>query len=669
MPDPIAAGFPPADLAAWEAKARGEDEHAPLTTPLEDGLAARFLYTRADALAPDPGGVPAAAPFARGARRGATPWEMRQEHGHPDRAQTRARILEDLEGGMSAIALHLDRAARAAAAPGTDAFDALRGRDGVALSTLDDLGDVLDGVYLDLAPIALHAGPQALPAAALLIALHTRRDHAADTVAASFGLDPLGTLATDGTLPLPAEAALSRAGTFAAEVAAAWPNARPLRVDTEAYVNAGATPALEIALALSTATTYLRACEAAGLSPERAAPRIELTYNIGTDQFLEIAKLRAARRLWSRILDGCGVEPQHRRSPTIARTSRRMLSTVDPWVNMLRVTTAAFAAVAGGADGLSVTPFDALRHEPGALGRRIARNTQLILSDEAHLAAVADPAGGAWYVERLTDDLARAAWDQLQQLERDGGVLAALRSGVLTDRLAADSERRTDDLAHRRRELTGVNAFPLVGDDGLAAEPAPDPEALAALDRARHAERATAPDLDRLRDAAPTDRLHQAIRAATEGARIDELAAALGEAAPAERLTRPPRAHRDAEPFEDLRARAAARATPPQVLLHGVGPLADHAAATTWARNAFGVAGIAGVEDADAALPLAAVCGGRKATDEDLSAAIRALRDRGATRVYLVQRSADDARRLGADDALAPGSDLLALLTDALEAA
>ncbi|HET6508057.1 MAG TPA: methylmalonyl-CoA mutase family protein [Baekduia sp.] len=628
MPEPIATGFPPADLAAWEAKARGDDPDAPLATPLDDDLSARFLYTRADALAPDAA--------TRGARRGGLPWEMRQEHGHPDRAVARAQILEDLEGGMTAIALRLD-------ATGVD--------------TLDQLDDVLDGVYLDLAPIALQPGAHALPHAALLLALHARREHDATAVAASLGCDPLGTLAAHGELPLPAEAALSRAGTFAAEVAAGWPGARPLRVDTAPYVDAGATPALEIALALATATDYLRACEAAGLAPERAAPRIELTYNVGTDQFLEIAKLRAARRLWARILDACGVEPQQRRSPTIARTSRRMLSSVDPWVNMLRVTTAAFAAVAGGADGLSVTPFDALRQRPGSLGRRIARNTQLILADEAHLAAVADPAGGSWYVERLTDDLARAAWDELQRLERDGGVLAALRSGALADRLARQTQARADDLAHRRRELTGVNAFPLVGDDGLHPEPEPA--------RSRPAQ-PRGIEVAPLRDAAPGDRLHQAVRLAAAGATVAELTAALGEdGPPPERLARPLRAHRDAEPFERLRARGDGT----RILLAGVGPLAEHAAAMTWARNAFGVAGIAGVEEADEPLALAAVCPGRKADDDAIRATIERVRAGGARHVFLVQRGSEHARTLGADASIAPGDDLLALLTDALEAA
>jgi methylmalonyl-CoA mutase len=646
-PEPIATDFPPADLAAWEAKARPEDQpDAPLTTPLDDGLAARFLYSRAHELASDPGGSPGTAPFTRGARRGAAPWEMRQEHGHPDRAVARAQILEDLEGGMSAIALRLE-----------------------AIHTLNDLDDVLDGVYLDLAPVALLAGADTLPAAALLLALHERRGHAADGVAASLGCDPLGTLASTGRLPTTAETALARAGTFAAEVAAGWPSARALRVDTAPYVAAGATPALELALALSTATTYLRACEAAGLSPERAAPRLEFTYNIGADQFLEVAKLRAARRLWARILEACGVEAAQRRSPTVARTSPRMLTAVDPWVNMLRVTTAAFAAVAGGAEGVTATPFDALRQRPGPLGRRIARNTQLILADEAHLAAVADPAGGSWYVESLTDDLARAAWEQLQALEAQGGVLEALRSGALAQRLADDTARRQDDLAHRRRELTGVNAFPLVGDDGLKPEPEPNRAALAALDLARQGERKRTPDFTPLRDADATDRLHQAVRLAAAGAQLDELSAALGGDGKPERLAHPPVAHRDAEPFEALRARAATG--DPRIFLAGVGPLAAHAQASVWARNAFGVAGIAGDEGAPEDVPegalLAAVCAGRKADDDELAAAVTALRDRGARRIYLVQRPAADAQRLGADASIAPGDDLLALLTDALD--
>jgi len=150
-----------------------------------------------------------------------------------------------------------------------------------------------------------------------------------------------------------------------------------------------------------------------------------------------------------------------------------MISAVDPWVNMRRVTTAAFAASTGGCDGVSVTPFDRMIGQPDSLGRRIARNTQIILRDESSLGRIADPLAGSWYGEELTDELAKAGWERFREIEREGGALAALRSGLIATTLAGLADEREDDLSHRRRAMTGVNEFPLLGDDGT--EPvAPD---------------------------------------------------------------------------------------------------------------------------------------------------------------------------------------------------
>ena len=289
---------------------------------------------------------------------------------------------------------------------------------------------MLDGVYLDLAPVALDAGDDSLAAAALLAAHWRETGVAPESALGSFRIDPLGALARSGS-----------ASHFARELDPAgrrcrcrgrrdYPRVRALGVDTGAYVEAGATAAWELAIALSTALEYLRAVVEAGLDPAGAAAQIEFTLAVGPDQFLEMSKFRAMRRLWARVLEECGVPAEGRHSPTYARTCGRMITRVDPWVNMLRVTTAAFAAGTGGADGVTVTPFDREIGQPGGIGRRIARNTQIVLQDESSLGRVADPVAGSWYVESLTDEVARAAWQLFRQIEAEGGALAALRSGL-----------------------------------------------------------------------------------------------------------------------------------------------------------------------------------------------------------------------------------------------
>jgi methylmalonyl-CoA mutase len=689
MTDPLADGFDAVDLETWLAKAAGEEATALPATALGEGLEARWLYTSADALAPDPGGAPGRAPYVRGAR-GAGAWEIRQEHWPPERGAARAAILEDLEGGTTAIGLRLDRAARDGDAPGSEAFAAGRGADGVAISTLDDLDAVLDGVYLDLAPVALRGGAQALPAAALLTALWRRRGHDLATVRGSFGVDPLGTLAGEGMLSAAPGEALAQAGELAAETAAALPRVAALALDTRPYAEAGAGAALELAVALSGGVALLRACEQAGLPPAAAAPRIEFTLQVGADQFLELAKLRAWRRLWARVLERCGVEPAGRRSPTFARTSERTMAAVDPWVNMLRAATATFAAAIGGADGISVAPFDvALGGVASPLGRRIARNTQLVLLEEAALARVADPGGGAWYVESLTDALAAAAWERFQELEGDGGVLEALASGALAAALEQSAAAERDEIARRARKLTGVNVFPLLGDERIERPEPPDLAALARLDAARLAEHGDQRDRARpepgsLRAAGPGGRLSAAALLAADGARIDELAAAL---AGAERWTALPLAPvRPSAPFERLRALAAAHeaatGAPPRVLLACLGPIARHNVTATWARSFFESGGVAAVQsepldpaapDAAAAAlrtagaPLAAICADREQEPAAIAAAVAALRAAGARAVYLPLASAEQASAAeGAAVALRDGVDMVDLLARAL---
>jgi methylmalonyl-CoA mutase len=616
MSDSLAADFPPASLEEWQEKVRAKSPDAPFHTELEDGLEVSWLYTPADELAPDPGGLPGQAPFVRGTRLGQQ-WAIRQEHGARTRSLANAQILEDLDGGATEIALRIDRS----------------GATGIPVSSLDELDETLVGVLLDLAPIALSAGRDALPTARLLIELWERREDPPEELRGSLRLDPIGTLAREGASEQEFGAAITEAMSFLAELGASLPRVQVIGVDTGAYVEAGAGAIGELALAMATAVAYLRAAESAGIAPADLAGRIEFTFGAGPDQFLEIAKFRATRRMWSTVLEHCGVPAQDRHSRTYARTSRRMVSSLDPWVNLLRDTTAAFAAGVGGADGVTVLPFDEATGEtlgePGPLGRRMARNTQLVLLEESSLHRVADPGGGSWYVEALTDEVARAAWAQLQEIERAGGIVAALSSGKVAEQLAADTERRHDELARRKRILTGVNTFPLIGDDGLQREELPEA-------------------------GAPAD-------------------------APAQALT----PVRDAAAFEHLRAKAvtlAERGEQPTVYLACMGPLAAHVSVNLWAKSFFESGGIttisSGPQPDDAAhaaqlrehgLNAAVVCPGRKADPEDQKRLVAALREAGARTVYLAGASEQAAADAGADVGVRDGVDMVEVLSDLLD--
>jgi methylmalonyl-CoA mutase len=228
----------------------------------------------------------------------------------------------------------------------------------------------------------------------------------------------------------------------------------------------GASDVQELAHALAVGAAYLRGLTGAGFDLDEAAKIVEFRYAATDEQFPTIAKLRAARRLWARVLElsGTSVREQHQH----AVTSRPMMSRYDPWVNMLRTTVAAFAAGVGGADAVTVLPFDSPLGTPDAFGRRIARNTSALLVDESHVAVVADPAGGAYAVEKLTDDLAVAAWELFGRLDESTDP-----ESLLAAEIARTVEQRDREVATRTRPLTGLTEFPHLAETLPERQPAP----------------------------------------------------------------------------------------------------------------------------------------------------------------------------------------------------
>ena len=268
----------------------------------------------------------------------------------------------------------------------------------------------------------------------------------------SLGADPIGRALRTG-----APADLTEVSEIAALATSL--GVRAVVADGTAAHDAGAGDAAELGYALAVGVEYLRALEAAGFSIDDALRLLEFRLAATDDQFVTIAKFRAARGLWTRVaeLSGSTSAPQQFQH---AVTSLPMLTRYDPWVNLLRTTVAAFAAGVGGADAVTVLPFDTRLGIPDALGRRMARNTSSLLISESHVAAVTDPAGGSHAVEILTTELAEAGWAEFQRIERSGGILAALADGSLRSRFAVTAAERARRIATRRQPITGVSEFP-----------------------------------------------------------------------------------------------------------------------------------------------------------------------------------------------------------------
>jgi methylmalonyl-CoA mutase len=609
---PLAAGFDAATRDDWmravrsvilKSKTHSDHENddaefgaafaRQLVTKHDDGFEIQPLYDAADA--PPPAPLPGIAPFVRGTHAAPIGWEIRQRV-WPQVDGSSA--VTELESGATGVLLEL-----------TAGIDA------------SELARLLDGVYLDLAPVSLASplGDDGVAGARLLAAHWEALGTPVEARRGTLGVDPIGAWARSGGI-VDLDDAQASAAALVAELADLAPQARVLVADGAVWHDAGATDAQQLAWTIATASAYVRNLVDVGVGLEHAAGQLEFRWGVTADQFGTITTLRAARRLWARVAEIAGLAPPARRSFHHADGSRVMLTRYDVWTNALRSTVACFGAAYGGADAVTIWPHDSMRTSGGSpLGRRIARNTQTVLQYESNLARVADPAGGSWFVERLTDQLAQAAWAELRRIEAAGGIVAAVAAGDVHDRLAAARSSRQRRVATRARPLTGLSEFPDID------EQPPPPLEPATLDHA-----ATAFE--------------------------------------------PLRLHRLADDFERQRARADAHAavtgSRPTIFLATLGSPAESTARATFAKNMFeagGILTVPGEPSQFASSGATVVClssndANYRVRGEQVAAELRAA---GATRIY----AAGHALELdGVDEEVGVGSDVVDVIERALDA-
>ncbi|BBZ60105.1 methylmalonyl-CoA mutase small subunit [Mycolicibacterium monacense] len=536
-----------------------------LDSPTYEGFAIRPLYTSLDELPEPP--LPGQWPYVRGGdalRDVKSGWKVAETFpAVPSSAdEANGAILLGLTEGVSALVLRV-------------------GADGVAPS---DLGRLLESVFLDLVPVQLDAGTEYAAAAAALLPLLTDLDaEQRERLSVDLGADPLTAPFSDRPAPEVADVV-----SIAAGVTGHGGHVRAITVDGPALHNRGASASWELAGAVAAGVLYLRLLDQGGLDIVDAVRQISFRFAADDDQFMTIAKLRAARLLWARVCEVVGAADAG--AATVhAVSSLPMMARRDPWVNMLRTTLAAFSAGVGGADTVLVHTFDVAIPNgfPGTsstFARRIARNTQLLLLEESHIGRVLDPAGGSWFVEDLTAQLAEQAWKHFQDIESRGGFVAA--HDHIAEQIADVAARRADDIAHRRTALTGVNEYPNLEEPAL-----PPGEAFTAVAR-------YAAGFEALRD------------------RSDAVLESTG--------------------------------TRPKVLLLPLGPLAEHNIRATFATNLLASGGIEAVNPgsvgaADVARAVSAagnpsvavICGTDTRYGTDAAAVVAAAREAGVTRVYL----------------------------------
>jgi methylmalonyl-CoA mutase len=380
--------------------------------------------------------------------RSAVGWDVRASVRSASPEAANALAHEALGGGATSLLIEIDETG--------------------PIGSAADMARALEGVVLEAAPAALDAGLLA-PLAAEWLGEAAKGSPAAPL---AFHLDPLGAFAEAGECPGPVEAHLRRAAETATALAGIYPQASLFLASGRAAHEAGGSPAQELGMMAAAAVAYVRALSAAGMAPPAALGRIVLGLAVDEQVLVSVAKLRAARRIWARIAAAWASASPARIE---ARSSGRMLTAVDPWTNLLRLTVAGFSGAVGGADALVLGTFTDALGLPTERARRLARNTQLILAEEAHLGGAADATAGAWAIESLTDQLARQGWMFFQTIERQNGLLANLTSGRLAAEVAAVRAAREMAVAEGALPILGVTHFPDPQPLPVEVEPPPGP--------------------------------------------------------------------------------------------------------------------------------------------------------------------------------------------------
>jgi methylmalonyl-CoA mutase len=607
---PLAADFPAATRDDWRKLVDGVLKGAPfeqLAGATYDGLRIEQLAARRSE----------ARPIA--SRAGAAPWQMLARVDHPDPALANDVARRELQNGATGLSLVF------AGSIGDYGFG-LPAQEDTLRRVLEDI-DLASNVAieLDMSPQAEAAVDAAL-ARGLALPLPAKQ--------LRIGHDPLGAIARDGGAARRWAHEAPHFGRRLQALARDGSQQKLAAADGRVIHNAGGSEAQELAFALAVALAYLRAMETASIPLEQARRLLFFRLAADADQFLTTAKFRALRKLWARVETACDLSPEP--AFICAETAWRMMTQRDPHVNILRTTIAVFAAALGGADAIAVLPFTAALGLPDDFARRIARNTQLVLLEESHLAKVIDAAAGSGVIEDLTEQLCRAAWTLFQDIEAAGGAAAALEKGLIQGKVAAVRAVRATSVEHLKEALTGVSIFPAIDE-------------------------AAATVLEKTPPRKPTP------------------------AWPQESSCAPLPPIRLAEPFEVLRDASdqclASRGARPKIFIAWLGTPADFTARATFARNFFEAGGIEAVSGEGAAptlgaafsasgAALACLCASDKTYETEAANAAAALKDAGARHLYLAGRpsSRETAlRSAGVQSFIYEGCDALAVLEAAHE--
>src|SRR4249919_2328773 len=469
------ADFPKKTLADWEKLAAKELRDKPLesldwTTP--EGIVVKPLYTAADtADLPHADTLPGFEPFIRGPQAtmyAVRPWTIRQYAGFSTAEESNAFYRKALAAGGQGVSVAFDLATHRGYDSDHPRVTGDVGKAGVAIDTNEDMKILFDGIPLDKVSVSMTMNGAVLPVLAGYVVAGEEQGVDQALLSGTIQNDILKEFMVRNTYIFPPEPSMRIVADIIEYTAKKMPKFNSISISGYHMQEAGANQALELAFTLADGMEYVKAAVARGLDVDEFAGRLSFFFAIGMNFFMEVAKLRAARLLWARIMNDLGAqEPGSKMLRTHCQTSGVSLTEQDPYNNVVRTAYEALAAVLGGTQSLHTNSFDEAIALPSESAARVARNTQLILAEESGVTHVVDPLGGSYYVEALTASLANEAWKLIEEVEALGGMTKAVESGMPKLRIEEAAARRQAAVDRGQEAIVGVNKYRLADESSI----------------------------------------------------------------------------------------------------------------------------------------------------------------------------------------------------------
>ena len=456
--------------ADWQALAAKEVKGADLHWATPEGITVKPLYTAEDVAGWD-AGLPGFAPFTRGVRASmyaGRPWTIRQYAGFSTAEESNAFYRRNLAAGQKGLSVAFDLATHRGYDSDHPRVTGDVGKAGVAIDTIDDMKILFDGIPLDKMSVSMTMNGAVIPILAFFIVAGEEQGVAQAQLDGTIQNDILKEFMVRNTYIYPPEPSMRIIADIIAYTSANMPKFNSISISGYHMQEAGATQVQELAFTIADGREYAKAAMAAGLDIDAFAGRLSFFFAIGMNFFMEVAKLRAARTLWHRVMTRLGAKDERSKMlRTHCQTSGVSLQEQDPYNNVIRTTVEALAAALGGTQSLHTNALDEAIALPTDFSARIARNTQIVLQEETGITKVVDPLGGSYYVEALTKELTDKAWEIIERVEAEGGMAAAVAAGWPKAMIEEASAARAARVDRGEDVIVGVNKYRLAEQDPI----------------------------------------------------------------------------------------------------------------------------------------------------------------------------------------------------------